>query len=313
MHLLYEFSLLDKITMQNALLKRLEIIKHAVSIEEDDLIDMQLLKLKQLELDDKVLHIVALIESQKFEKVIQLIEQYKQDNSGLVIFEDPDIQGLKLELKVLESIANELSDEKVEIERQIHHFNSEYMLQLGELIEAILKLNTTLDNTVEEQQEAEQAYESFQQDHHEQLNDLTEPLTDQEKKSLKKAYRQASRLCHPDKLSDVFKEQGEVFFKALNEAYRRQDLKQVEQILANLESGVSLNIASDDMNDKELLQKKIIVLRDRISLLEIEIRQLQENETYQRIQSIDDMEAYFSDLKQALEAELEALLANESV
>jgi DnaJ-domain-containing protein 1 len=187
------------------------------------------------------------------------------------------------------------------------------MLQLGELIEAILKLNTTLDNTVEEQEEAEQAYESFQQDHHEQLNDLTEPLTDQEKKSLKKAYRQASRLCHPDKLSDVFKEQGEVFFKALNEAYRRQDLKQVEQILANLESGVSLNIASDDMNDKELLQKKIIVLRDRISLLEIEIRQLQENETYQRIQSIDDMEAYFSELKQALEAELEALLADECV
>jgi DnaJ-domain-containing protein 1 len=313
MHLLYEFSLLDKITMQNALLKRLEIIKHAVSIEEDDLIDMQLLKLKQLELDDKVLHIVALIESQKFEKVIQLIEQYKQDNSGLVVFEDPEVQGLKLELKVLESSTNELSDEKVEIERQIHHFNSEYMLQLGELIEAILKLNTTLDNTVEEQEEAEQAYESFQQDHHEQLNDLTESLTGEEKQRLKKVYRQASQLCHPDKLSNVFKEQGEVFFKALNEAYRRQDLKQVEQILANLESGGSLNIASDDMNDKELLQKKIIVLRDRISLLEIEIRQLQENETYQRIQSIDDMEAYFSELKQALEAELEALLANECV
>ena len=293
--------------MQSALLKRLEIIKNAVSIEDDDLIEMQLVKLKQSELDESALHIVTLIESQQFERVIQLIEQYKQDNSGLMVFEDPQVQGLTLELKVLENTANELSDEKIEVERQINHFNSEYMLQLGEVIEEILKLKTTLDNTVEQQQESEQAHKSFHQNYHQQLDDLTERLTDKERKELKKAYRQASKLCHPDKLNDEFKEKGEVFFKALNEAYRRQNLKQVEQILANLESGGSLNIASDEINDKGLLQKKITVLRDGIKLLEIEIKQLQENEAYQRIQSIDDMRVYFSELKQALETELEEL------
>ena len=87
--------------MPNDILKRLHIIKNAVAMEDDDLIAMQVQKLEKLPLDEQVQHILALISAQQFQDVIQLVEQYKHDSSGLSVYEDPQIQGLKLELKLL--------------------------------------------------------------------------------------------------------------------------------------------------------------------------------------------------------------------
>jgi len=294
--------------MQTTLLKRLEIIKNAISIEEEDLIFMQVEKLKQLKLDEQTNIIVQLIESQQFENVIQLIEQYKQDHTGISVYEDHAIQGLKLELKILEDSVNHLSDEKLECQRQINHFNSEYMLRLGDLINAILKLQTSSKHLDEEQQKkAQEHYESFQQEQQEQLSELTEKLSANEKKKLKKAYRQASRLCHPDKLSDEIKEQGETIFKSLNEAYRRHDLKRVTQILSDLKNGIGFNVASDKINDKEILQKRVAALRVKVNALENEIQLLKEDEVYQKIQKIENFDEYFNVIKLSLKSELKHL------
>ncbi|MCK4492818.1 MAG: J domain-containing protein [Methylococcales bacterium] len=297
--------------MQNNLLKRLDIIKNAVAMEEDELIELQLKKIKQYSLDNKVQHIIELIENKQFKNIIQLIDQYKHDNSGLTVFEDPQIQGLKLELKVLETQTNELSDEKIEYECQINQFNSEYMLHLGDLIEQILKLEViSIRESEEAQEEAQQAYESFQKKHQQQLDELSNELNEEEKQHLKKAYRQASQLCHPDKLTDDFKQQGEAFFKALNEAYRRQNLNQVEEILRDLKTGATLNTASETLDNKILLEQRISLLRERIHSLEAEIKRIIESEVYRRIQKIEDMEKYFSELKQELEIELALLQKN---
>jgi cell division protein FtsB len=42
-----------------------------------------------------------------------------------MVFQDPQIQGLKLELKVLENRLNELTDTQADLERQINEFNSD--------------------------------------------------------------------------------------------------------------------------------------------------------------------------------------------
>jgi len=294
--------------MHNDILKRLDIIKNAVAMEEDDLIAMQLAKLKQLELDEKVLHIIALIEAHQFQDIIQLIEQYKHDSSGLTVFEDSQVQGLKLELKVLENRLNELSDCQAELERQINEFNSEYMLRLGGLIEEILKKRAKLpSDNLAQQLEAQQDYENFERSYQQQLKESPQALTEEQQQQLKAAYRQASRLCHPDKLAEEFKAQGTEIFKALNEAYRLQDLARVLEILQHLETGKPLSSASDSINNKDALKAKIADLRKRLAELEAEITALQNSEIYQQIQQIKDRESYFAELEQALQLELNAL------
>lgn len=295
--------------MHSDILKRLDIIKNAVAMEDEELIAMQVAKLQALPLDARVKQILTLITAKQFQYVIQLIEQYKQDNSGVMVYEDPQIKGLKLELKVLENRLNELTDTQAELERQINEFNSEYMQRLGSLIEEILKKRAELHKNDEQ---AQQDYEEFTQSYQQQLKDTPQTLTAEEQQQLKAAYRKASRLCHPDKLAEEFKAQGAEIFKALNDAYRQQDLARVLEILQHLETGKPLSSASDSINDKEALKAKIADLRKRIAELEAEIKALQESEVYQHIQEIDDRESYFAELEEQLQIELNALADLES-
>jgi transposase len=77
-----------------------------------------------------------------------------------MVFQDPQIQGLKLELKLLENRLNELTDTQADLERQINKFNSDYMRRLGSLIEAILKKRAELFSyDTAEQQEAQQDFD----------------------------------------------------------------------------------------------------------------------------------------------------------
>ncbi len=293
--------------MPNDILKRLDITKNAVAMEEDDLIAMQVQKLEKLPLDEQVQHILALIRAQQFQDVIHLIEQYKHDSSGLTVYEDPQIQGLKLELKLLENRLIELTDTQADLEREINEFNGEYFRRLGGLIEEILKRRADLCDDETEKEQAEHDYEEFERGYQQQLDDAPQTLTPDEQQALKTAYRKASRLCHPDKLADEFKAEGETFFKELNDAYRRQDLKRVIEILTALQTGGSLGMAAESIHNKEALQAKIAALRERIAMLEIEVQRLQDDEIYQQILLIDDRENYFSELANELNTELQTL------
>jgi hypothetical protein len=293
--------------MHSDILKHLDIIKDAVALQDEDLIAMQVQALQNLPLDAKVKQILALISTQRFQYVIQLIEQYQRDNNGLTSAEDPQTQGLKLEWKVLKDRTNELTDTQADIERCCNVFQNEYMAHLGNLLEEILKLQAETSLNTEEQQQAQQAYESFHRNHEYELGNLVVPLSYEEKQQLKAIYQLASSLCHPDKLASECKAQGTEIFKVLNETYHRQDLQRMMKILRSLETGKYLSHGFDTTNDKATLQAKIADLRKRIAELEVEIADLQNSETYQRIQDIDDKEVYFSGLEQSLQEKLEAL------
>jgi hypothetical protein len=188
-------------------------------------------------------------------------------------------------------------------------------LRLGYLIEAILKSRAAVfDNKFSvESQQAELEYEEFIRDYQQQLEDPPQLLDEDEKQQLKVAYRKASRLCHPDKLAEESKARGEEYFKALNEAYRHQDLDRVLRILMELEAETnSLVAVSDKINDSVILQKQIESLRKQIITLEAEVKSLKENEIFQRIQSITDMEGYFSNLEIELKAELKVLMSKKN-
>lgn len=241
---------------------------------------------------------------------MKIIGKNHQEYNGFTVDEYPVYQDLKVELKALENRLNELTDEKIEYERQINIFNSDYMLRFGSLIEEILKrraaiFSEKLDSRYEE---AQLNYEEFGRIYLQQLQDLPISLSDDEKQQLKTTYHKASRLCHPDKLAEDAKAKGEEIFKALNEAYRHQDLKRVQGILLKLEyETTSFITVAKQIDNRALMQKKIILLCEQIAILEPEIKSLQESEIYKRIQTIIDINGYFAEIEQELQAELEIL------
>jgi len=183
------------------ILKRLEIIKASIPLEDIEIIELQVMKIQKLQIDEKVQTILNHIENSNFEPVLNLITDYINRFSGVQIYTDPKIQGLRVELKILEKEFLQLSDKKSGIQNQIEDFNHQYMIKLGWLISKVLLAKTdkkwkNLDENFKEFEDFEREFRKEQK-----KEESKKTVTAEEKKELKKLYREASKLCHPDVVS----------------------------------------------------------------------------------------------------------------
>ncbi|WP_456479964.1 hypothetical protein [Nautilia sp.] len=121
------------------ILKRLEIIKNAIEIEDEELIEFQIQKLKKLELDEKISSFINRLQNYDY-SVIYEIKQYLQNAHSLIKYEDIEINALKLELKQLEKLFQTLYEEKIQYLNKLEDFNRLYHIKLGEIVEKIVQL-----------------------------------------------------------------------------------------------------------------------------------------------------------------------------
>lgn len=130
-----------------------------------------------------------------------------------------------------------------------------------------------------------------------------------EEARLKKAYRRASQLCHPDRVAAEFQAQAEALFKTLGQAYKRRDVAEVERILAQLQRGV-FTAASEALTDRDALQARIHELRASIDALNAEIAAIAADDTWALLQGFADeaaLQEYLDEQRELLLAELALL------
>jgi len=300
------------------ILKRLEIIKNSITIEDDETIQLQISRLYELDIDNDVKHILILIQNTDFEKVIPLIDIYIKQFTSLIVYENEEIQGLKLELKLLEKQFLLVSCRVEEYHNIVNDFNAKYHLQLGELIEEVLVLREEFyEFMYKNTQEAEYEYEYYEaiKDHknfHEEFKnqyyDTPTEISKKEKKELKRLYKKASKLCHPDIIEEKKREKAEDIFKSLNAAYQKKNLRKVSEILEQLLTGESFSISSDSVFDKKILKRKITVTREKIQSIKLELESIKQNETFILVNKINDIDEYFKEKEEELIVEKENIL-----
>jgi len=110
----------------NQLLKRLELIKTSILLEDDEIVEFQVLKLSKIDLDDDVKSILQKLDSSNYASALISIEKYLTKYNGVVVYEDIELQGLKLELKTFEKQLQELSEKKLEYSNDMDEFNRLY-------------------------------------------------------------------------------------------------------------------------------------------------------------------------------------------
>lgn len=306
-------------------LQRFEMIKNAIILEDEEIIELQVIKLSQLTLDPEAEDILEKLKSGSFEEVINLIELYRQSKRGLINYEDKAVYGLRLELKQLETEYEDLSLERINLETRLNDFNNQYHFKCGDLIESILLYRFQLQQKIaqespHDQEKAEASeeglrdYEEFHQEHSAKKDEIPTELSEDDQKALKAAYRRASRLCHPDKVSDELKVQAAEIFKKLSEAYKSKDLQAVKNILESLENQEGFSIFSDTVNNNEKLRQRIAATKTKIAEIKKSIANIKGDETYQLIETISDWGNYFDEMKESFHKELnnleETLAAN---
>lgn len=287
-------------------LKRLAMIKAAIALEDNEIIELQVAQLQGQDLPASVTAILQALADLDYATAVQLIEQTVADHTQLAVYEDTEVAALKLELQGLEQQLAQLNSQRDEYQHLIGSFNRQYSEKLGEKINEILRLRMMLSyllldkldksnpEDAEKQAEYEQQYNESHQDYQQFKEELEEEqqkpkaqtLDKEQQKRLKQAFRRASKLCHPDMVAEELKAQATEQFQILRDAYEQNDLEKVEEILTTLQNG-GFATASEKVNDKEQLRAHIKNLRQRIRELQSEINEIENDDTYQLINELD--------------------------
>lgn len=292
----------------NKIIKRLEILKNYILLEDIEELKKETSKLKDYDFNSDLLEIIDNIKEEEFAAAISKIQIFISKNQQLSIWTDPEIAALKLEIKNLENQLNAYDNEKIELEKLLSEFQHRHTIELGEIILDILKLRKLkfkADKTkYEEAENDEKQYrEQVESEKEKEIFELTE----EQKIELKKKFRKATVLCHPDKVSDEFKEAAQTIFVELKAAYDANDLKKVSEILEELEKSNYFKTRSETVSERVLLESAIAKLRRQIKTLETAIITIKQSETFKTIVSITNWDNYFTITKEKLHSELEEL------
>ncbi len=293
---------LDKI------MKRLEILKNYILLEELEELQKGAAKLEQYNFNEELAQISEAVRKQEFASAITKIQAFISANQQLSVWTDPEIAALKLQIKNLENQLNAYDNERTELEKILTAFQHRHVLELGDLITEILKLRKLkFKNDKEKFEEAEADEQQYKEQVDTEKQKVLFEISDAEKADLKKDFRKATMLCHPDKFSNESVEDqrlAEEIFKDLNEANAKNDFKRVAEILANLERGILSTVKGDRLFDTDKLRATVDRLKSKIKILEGEIMDIKQSETFQTVNEIEDWDAYFEDIKKQLEREV---------
>ena len=301
-------ALKDDIFPLHIVVKRLEIIKNYILLDDISSLTAESQKLNKYDFNEEISEIIRLVESEDFNLAIPIIDNFIRQNQQVELWIDKELTILKTEVRKLENQINAFDNEKTELEKIISEFQHRHTLELGDIILKILKLRKLKFKTSKEKFDgAEQDEKQYREQFDLESSKKVQALTDQEKYKLKSKFRKATVLCHPDKVVNELKETAQKIFVELKTAYDLNDLSKVSEILTELENGNFFRTTSETITEKDLLQVEISRLKRQIKIIENEIVSIKLSDTYRKVIEISDWDNYFEETRQKLNNELDYL------
>lgn len=322
-----------------AVRRRLEMVRNLILLGEQDDLLPHLGKLRPVAEALRLQTILQALERGAYKAALESIEDYLRHDSTVVLREDADIPRLQLQLQALELRLESLSDEKTDLERNLVIFNRRYSDTLGALLIKVLAAQAGLSRhkaaasrqraaenraaAQEAEQEAEQdaqQAEQSQQDWQDYRREYTEQqttaapstLSAQEEVELKKLYRKACSLCHPDKFADEQKNTAHQAFVALQAFYHGNDLQALRELHATLKAGGMPSAPrSSTLSRADVLRAALAELQHCMAETLHQLQALHNSEGAVLLRQAGATEAnwpaFFAQQEQLLQAELEQL------
>lgn len=300
--------------------KRLQIIQSLVQLE--DFVDIlpHIFKLNEYDLPEELREIIHELENARWNTAGNRIQTYLSRNLAITAYKDVKVESLKWQLSYIEVEIIALENEKSNIEKMIADFVHSYTLKFGDILSEILRLKKERlkdqgDEKHEEYQEAEKEYQEFYESFKEEKEKQLPYLNNEEKDELKKKYRKAAAMCHPDIVYSKYGEDSLEMQKAqelyirLKEAYDGNDLNTVSKIVDNLEKGI-FDFQTDGaskLTQGEQLEARLAYLKERLESLRKELATLRMDETYLQLIHITDMDTFFKEEEERYINELKSL------
>lgn len=304
--------------------KNLEIIKNLVELEDYETAFQRLSFLanneKAIFLDGSLSEIFICFENKNYIEALKKISKVLSILNHALLSNNYEYMALLQKKKELDAKKEEISKLKFNLQKKINEFHRRYHFEIGELLEEIyIKKIALIEKAAElnpalnvELAKIKQEYESFRNETNSDYNISKIELDYEDAILLKKLFRKACKLCHPDFFEGDQKKEAETLFIELKLAYDKNDLLAVSNILEYLEENFStkskkLSAPHFENNPIETLIKEIKRLKIQIEKDQKEIEELKNSAAYKIIVSYPDLDDYFVPKRKKLEEELREL------
>ena len=300
----------------NQIINRLKIIKNTIALNEYNLIDEQLLKIKEFSNIPEIEVIIKKIQEKDFLHTLQLIDTYINKNSSLAIYTDYELKVLHFQILCHETHILIIEDEKTNIEEQIDLFRKKQNDSIGEVMLKMLgtkrkyeelRSHTEIGCNSGDFKNINEEYKRFEKFLHDTGKEKNPKLTKDDSAKLKQSYKEASKLCHPDKVEDKHKEAAHNLFLTLQEAYDKNNIEEVIAIKNKLEHGDYLFTAKSagNISQKDSLKTEIKYLKSCINKIINDVCILKKSKSYIALSSNSNWDDYFDRVKVLLEKEID--------
>lgn len=311
------------ITHITLLLKRLEILKLAITVQDLEDINTQAVKIEKLMADFSDLNIILetgwiieLINKLAFSETMLQIDLLLHRFSGIVLWRDPEVIGLQTEIILLAAQINTLEIELGEIEKLLYEFEQRNTRELGEIALKILtfkrrsaankakrlKTDSDAQNEYQKAQNEEQRYKG----NYQQV--LANPillLDEEQLKELKTKFKRIAKLTHPDLVDTRYEKEAAELFRRAKTAKDINDLVTICEIYDFLETGKPFTLRHEGLTEIESLRTEAKYLHHVVAQLYLKITDLKCCESYTKVIQIEDLDKYFNELRFKLMLELE--------
>ena len=293
------------------LLIRFEVILGLIRLGDYTQAQMQLDFFQGLSVPAEVSEITTQFAQANYAQASRLIAVFRAQHQQLVRYEDEEFFFLKLELKTLEQEVVALENQKTDFQRTIDDYLRQYHTEFADL----LLERSHLDLRYEQLRgranlaQTKTDYEQFREQLHQQPAFARPNLSEADEQQLRKNYRRAVMLCHPDKVPKEHEATARQAFTRLADAYQQNDAQTVAAILQQLETGIWLsgNSLADTLTQRDQLRDAISNLRQRIAELSADIDEILANEHFSTIPTEAEWDAFSATERQNLQQEIDRL------
>jgi hypothetical protein len=232
----------------------------------------------------------------KYEEQIELVKETSENINNIEIISNNintainKIDKNTKNYNILIDMYKEISDELKELKKE----SFSYKEDLNE-IQKNIEDNLVFKEAKTDFNEFKTEYENIKELGEEKFN-----ISEDQNKELKKIWKKACKLCHPDIVENDLIEKAHDIMQILNEAYSRKDIELVKKIFKGLENGTSFTTVNYKTKDKNLIKAKIKEYQEIKLEIETDIKRIKLNKTFLTIKNIDDWNKYFEKIKKEL-------------
>ncbi|GAB3635956.1 hypothetical protein GCM10027422_15460 [Hymenobacter arcticus] len=300
-------------------LKRLAVIQSLLTLHETEDLPKHLDRLAAEPLaDSRLAAVLAALRAHRYAEATDLLQAFVAAHAQVRVWEDPRLAALQLEIRCLEAELLALEAERAEATRLLTAFELWHQRELGELLQAVLALRRDVARHQRHTSAyAESEYQRAQQRYQQQTHDReqaqavaahTFALDDAGRALLKKLYREAAQLCHPDRVADTHKSAATEAFQQVLSSYQHQDVAALQAQLLDLQRGI-FTADTTANSSAEMLQVRRDALAAKHAALLQELAELRAAEAFGLAQASEtEQEAYLATNRAVLRTERDRLL-----